>query len=125
MNPDNSTTAQRNRANLLTAQDIAYIHKVMEKDFCSLEDICSTLNDDHSRIKLLDNEKLYRPLTNNNEMLNISSYFYYFLQCRRVMVEAGLSNPAFADTIIPNLIRYDNKLFGRSVCLNVLPASAN
>ncbi len=27
--------------------------------------------------------------------------------------------------LIPNLIRYDNKLFGRSVCLNVLPASAN
>ncbi len=40
------------------------------------------------------------------------------------------SEPEFFDesiryNVIPNLIRYDNKLFGRSVCLNVLPASAN
>ncbi len=32
---------------------------------------------------------------------------------------------ALLEKLIPNLIRYDNKLFGRSVCLNVLPASAN
>ena len=104
MNPDHSTTAQENRANLLTTQDIAYIHRVLEKDFCSLEDICTILNDKQSRLKLLDNEKLYLPLINNNKMLNISTYFYYFLQCRRVMVAAGLSNPAFADTITASLV---------------------
>ncbi len=104
INSDKSAAFQEKRVNLLIDKDIAYIHKVMDKEFCSLEEICAILNDKELRLKLLDNEKLYRSLITNNEMLNVSSYFYYFLLCRRMMVEAGLTNPAFANNITASLV---------------------
>ncbi len=99
MKPNKIYISPGKRANLLTAQDIAFIHTVLENEYCGPEEICSMLNDKNLRLKLLDKKTLVQSLIKNKEMLNISNYFYYFLLCRRVMVEAGLNNPAFANNI--------------------------
>ncbi len=99
---DNSEGTKKPK--LLTSQDIDYIHRVLERDFCSREEVCSNLNDMHLRQKLFDKEALYLPMILNSEKLNISTYFYYFLLCRRVMVQAGLKDPGLVDTIAGSLI---------------------
>ena len=44
---------------------------------------------------------------------------------RQWIFESPGARASFLECLIPNLVSFDNNLFGRSVCLKVLPAVAH
>jgi hypothetical protein len=92
----------------LTADDFAFVVKVLAaapKDAVSL---VSLLSDEDMRDQILDHDKLYAALLDDTGCLKISPALYFYILTRRVMRRAGLEERALSDYIAGMLVAFSH-----------------
>lgn len=88
-----------NSSGPFTGADVAFIHRAFGKSLVSKDDLSMILSDQNLRQPLLDSRRLFEELRQQGENLDVSHYFYYYLQVRQALLKSKLADPKLADYI--------------------------
>lgn len=88
-----------NSSGPFTGADVAFIHRAFGKSLVSKDDLTMILSDQNLRQPLLDSRRLFEELRQQGENLDVSHYFYYYLQVRQALLKSKLADPKLADYI--------------------------
>ena len=82
-----------------TAEDIAFILRVLGRETQDHDLLNLLFTDDAARDLILDDPALYEALTTSNHCLSVSMPFYFYVLVRQVFLKAGLEDRAVADYV--------------------------
>ncbi len=88
-----------NSSGPFTGADVAFIHRAFGKSLVSRDDLGMILSDQNLRQPLLDSRRLFEELKQQGEKLNVSHYFFYYLQVRQALLKSKLADPRLAEYI--------------------------
>ena len=88
-----------NSSGPFTGADVAFIHRAFGKNLVSREDLSMILSDQNLRQPLLDSRRLFEEMRQLGENLDVSHYFFYYLQVRQALLKSKLADPKLADYI--------------------------
>ena len=82
-----------------TGADVAFIHRAFGKSLVSKDDLSMILSDQNLRQPLLDSRRLFEEMKQQGENLDVSHYFFYYLQIRQALLKSKLADPRLAEYI--------------------------
>ena len=88
-----------NSSGPFTGADVAFIHRAFGKNLVSREDLSMILSDQNLRQPLLDSRRLFEEMRQLGENLDVSHYFFDYLQVRQALLKSKLADPKLADYI--------------------------
>lgn len=88
-----------NSSGPFTGKDVAFIHRAFGKNLVSRDDLTMILADQNLRQPLLDSRRLFDEIKTKEEDLDISPYFFYYLQVRQALLKSSLADPRLAEYI--------------------------
>ena len=88
----------------LSIDDIDFLHWVFGKELVSRDDLYYILDNQHLRQPLLDSRFLFDAITSIVPAPKVSSYFYYYVLVRQVMLESGLEDPQLTEKAVLSLV---------------------
>lgn len=88
-----------NSSGPFTGADVAFIHRAFGKSLVSKEDLTMILSDQNLRQPLLDSRRLFEEMRQQNENLDVSLYFFYYLQVRQALLKSKLGDPRLAEYV--------------------------
>lgn len=88
-----------NASGPFTGQDVAFIHRAFGKNLVSREDLSMILSDQNLRQPLLDSRRLFEEMKQQGENLDVSHYFFYYLQVRQALLKSKLADPKLSEYI--------------------------
>ena len=88
-----------NASGPFTGADVAFIHRAFGKNLVSREDLTMILSDQNLRQPLLDSRRLFEEMKQEGENLDVSHYFFYYLQVRQALLKSKLADPKLAEYI--------------------------
>ncbi len=97
---------QANSRVRFTAEDIAFILRVLGRDGQDHEFLNLLFADEESRDHILDDPALYRALTTSNHCVPVSMPFYFYVLVRQVFLKAGIDDRAVADYVASLLVEF-------------------
>jgi hypothetical protein len=97
---------QANSRVRFTAEDIAFILRVLGRDTQDHEFLNLLFADAESRDVILDDPALYDALTTTNHCLPVSMPFYFYVLVRQVFLKAGIDDRSVADYVASMLVEF-------------------
>ena len=97
---------QANSRVRFTAEDIAFILRVLGRDAPDHEFLNLLFADAESRDLILDDPALYETLTTANHCLPVSMPFYFYVLVRQVFLKAGIEDRSVADYVAALLVEF-------------------
>jgi len=88
-----------NASGPFTGADVSFIHKAFGKNLVSREDLTMILADQNLRQPLLDSRRLFEELKQQGDGLDVSAYFFYYLQVRQALLKSKLADPKLSEYI--------------------------
>ena len=88
-----------NSSGPFTGADVAFIHRAFGKNLVSRDDLVMILADQNLRQPLLDSRRLFEELKQQGENVDVSHYFFYYLQVRQALLRSKLADPRLAEYI--------------------------
>lgn len=88
-----------NASGPFTSADVSFIHRAFGKNLVSREDLAMILADQNLRQPLLDSRRLFEEMKQQDEELDVSPYFFYYLQVRQALLKSKLADPKLAEYI--------------------------
>jgi len=89
-----------------TAEDIAFILRVLGRDAQDHEFLNLLFADAESRDLILDDPALYEALTTANHCVRVSMPFYFYVLVRQVFLKAGIDDRSVADYVASLLVEF-------------------
>ncbi|MDB6026728.1 MAG: hypothetical protein JWM68_2951 [Verrucomicrobiales bacterium] len=89
-----------------TSDDIDFICTVLEKKIGDAAFLTQLLADTETRDVILDDEKLFHALLEQNGCLRVSTHFYFYILVRHVLRRAGIQDRAVADYVAEVLTEF-------------------
>jgi hypothetical protein len=97
---------QANSRVRFTAEDIAFILRVLGRETQDHEFLNLLFADAESRDLILDDPALYEALTSSNHCLPVSMPFYFYVLVRQVFLKAGIPDRSVADYVAALLVEF-------------------
>lgn len=89
-----------------TPEDIDFIVSTLGKKAADAQYLVSLLADDESRDTILDDDALFRAVTEYPGCLRVSDHLYFYVAVRRVLRRAGIEHRAVADYVAEVLCEF-------------------
>lgn len=97
---------QANSRVRFTAEDIAFILRVLDRDAQDHAFLNLLFADAESRDLILDDPALFTALTTSNHCVPVSMPFYFYVLVRQVFLKAGIDDRAVADYVASMLVEF-------------------
>lgn len=88
-----------NSSGPFTGADVAFIHRAFGKNLVSKDDLSMILSDQNLRQPLLDSRRLFEEMRQQGNELEVSNYFFYYLQVRQALLKSKLADPKLSDYV--------------------------
>ena len=92
-----------------TAEDFRFVVQTLSRSEKESVSLIELLSDEETRDSVLDSERLYRELIENNSCLTVSPAFYFYVLARHVLLKAGLKDRSFCDYVASILVAFSQR----------------
>jgi hypothetical protein len=92
-----------------TAEDIAFISRVLGRAKNSSAALISLLTDPECRDAILDDESLFRALLEERGCVRVSGHFYFYVLVRHVLRQSGIEDRTVADYVAELLTQFSHE----------------
>jgi hypothetical protein len=90
---------QANCRGQFTADDLAFVVRVLARSPHDSISLLQLLKDDEERDHILDHDLIYDQIIDHTSCIRISSAFYFYILTRRVLRKAGVEERALSDYV--------------------------